>query len=183
MATCYKAGLTPQVTLNIKDHMALDLLIPRWDFPICWKLESNAIVLHLFFDGVTPKSIAVPLVNAESFLYRVWQFDTKLMGTFPVPRLDFRDDTISFAQGVLNPPAESRLVLNTGGYRVLGHFNRVRDFELLERNLDGRTVRIANLQIPPFRGDDRRWTASRVVDLALVEGNCVIIAAMTYDFL
>ena len=74
--------------------------------------ERNSDVLHLRHKRVLPQSVSILIVEFDSFLYRLWNADAILVGSLPILRLNFRDDTAFLLDGVFHPPRKCRLILD-----------------------------------------------------------------------
>ena len=63
-----KAGFPMEILhLDVKHHVAFDVLVTDRNLVVVKKLKSDPNVLHFFGDGILPKSVVICVVNFNGF--------------------------------------------------------------------------------------------------------------------
>ena len=77
--SCYKTRRVAKIFhFNVEIHLALYFLIAnRHRLPVKEDFESNLNVLHFLSNGISPKGVAILLVNFKGFLGGPRHFNAK----------------------------------------------------------------------------------------------------------
>ena len=70
VASCDKARLPLQRTLDIKYHVALDLSVGNRNLPVLTEFECYSDILHLLLNGISPEGGPRFIVNRQGLLDR-----------------------------------------------------------------------------------------------------------------
>ena len=100
---------------NIKYHVAVNLLIPRWYFIFVafQYLKSNAYVTHFFVYSFPPQFIVIDSVKFYCFCNSFGNSYPKFVRFSPVFRLYFGNNAIPVFDNMGNPPRKCWLFCNT----------------------------------------------------------------------
>ena len=84
MTPCDEAQLASKAFhFHIKDHMAIDILVPVRDLVVTFeRFECNFDILHFLGNAIHPKGITILLVNPQRVSHQRGEFDDKLV-SFP----------------------------------------------------------------------------------------------------
>ena len=119
---------------NIKYHVAVNLLIPRWYliFVAFEYIKSNAYVTHFFVYSLPPQFIVIDSVKFYRFCNSFWKSYTKFVRSSPVFRLYFGDNEIPLFDNKGNPPRKFWIFCNTSLDREISEINWVTLFDVFE---------------------------------------------------
>ena len=94
--------------------MTLDSLVHvLGDLILILDAKSNSHILHLLRNGVSPKGIAILLVQLVGVPHRLGELHTELVGLLQVPSLpllDERNDSITLLLGLINTKDSQYLI-------------------------------------------------------------------------
>ncbi len=130
MPSSNKSSLAKKVFhFNVKNHVAGYFLIANMHrLPVEEDFESNTDVLHFLGNGVSPKGVAIPVVNFKCILDGLRHFNAKFVGLFKeswIMLLHKQDNPIPLFKIMRDPPVESWFMVNTNDLGVFGGLNGV----------------------------------------------------------
>ncbi len=122
--------------LDVKDHVAGNFLVAnRRRLPVKQEFESNTDALHFFCNGISPKGVAVSVVNVKCVLDGLRHFNAKFVGLFQKSWILFfhkQDNPVPLFENTRNPPVESWFMVNTNDLGVFGGLNGLRFLKVIK---------------------------------------------------
>jgi hypothetical protein len=121
-----KSALTREVHLDIKDDLAINVLVHRTRFiSFGQQFKGNSNIVHLLLDGVSPEGVSILLVDEIGFRDCLGNSDrVRVTLTLTVlPSVNTSNDPISFLKSIGHPPSKGRLMCDSICYSILCQLN------------------------------------------------------------